>query len=332
MASGTIAARPAGTIRGEIRAAVVAVCVALALLCGARVHAQGEIPPAPTDGAFTHDFAKLLAPAEIDRIAAAQQTAWTRYRTPIVVVTIPSMRAYGHDGSLESLATEWFNAWGIGSSAPGANTGILLIVSEVDRRARIELGRDWGRGWDAAAQEIMVETILPDFRRDRYSTGLASGVEELAKLAALRASGATAPTRGAWLRARDTVAGLGPESPLLQISPWAPMAVGAAGLVVLACALPLPKRARGKVAFAGAAVAAIGIFFWVALVLLAVLLFAFLNGGSGGRGGRGGGGFWGGGWFGGGGAGGGTGGGGFGGGGGGFGGGSSGGGGASGGW
>ena len=35
--------------------------------------------------------------------------------------------------------------------------------------------------------------------------------------------------------------------------------------------------------------AAIGIFFWVALVLLAVLLVALLNGGSGDRGGRGGG-------------------------------------------
>ncbi len=151
-----------------------------------------EIPPQPAiegHGEFVHDLAKLLgdSPDARRRIAAAQKVAFEKHDVPIVVVTINQMSRYGYRrDSIEPFARAWFNAWEIGTmrTSGGHNRGILLLVSVVDRKARIELGADWGTGFDKSCQEIMNLRIVPNFKKKDYAAGITAGVEALAEMAA----------------------------------------------------------------------------------------------------------------------------------------------------
>ena len=152
-----------------------------------------QIPSRPeTDAgpAMLHDTARLLTAADREQVRFIQQIA----KMPIVVVTIHSMSDYGHSGSTESLAREWFDAWRIGAprkpsassaAAPvAANTeswGVLLLVSLRDRRARIELGTAW-RSRDAFCQQVMAQDLIPAFKREDYSSGIVAGVTALSTL------------------------------------------------------------------------------------------------------------------------------------------------------
>ena len=157
-----------------------------------------QIPPRPeTDAgpAMLHDTARLLTAADRDQVRRNQQSAWTQSKLPIVVVTIHSMSDYGHSGSIESLARDWFNAWRIGAprkpsassaAAPVAankeSRGVLLLVSLRDRRARVELGTAWGRSRDAFCQQVMDQDVIPTFKRKDYSSGIVAGVTALSTL------------------------------------------------------------------------------------------------------------------------------------------------------
>lgn len=99
------------------------------------------------------------------------------------MVTIERMSDYGLSGiSIKSFAREWFDHWQIGSKEN--NQGILLLISVGDRRARIELGADWGRGWDSYCQDIMDDVIIPYFKNSSYPAGIVAGVEKLSEMAA----------------------------------------------------------------------------------------------------------------------------------------------------
>ena len=158
---------------------------------------SAELPPVPARdgvGFFIHDYAGLLDKVATERIQQAQKQAFEEHDTPIIVVTIASMSRYGHSGNIESLATEWFNAWRIGTEdrPDGANRGVLVLVSVGDRKARIELGGDWGKDWDAYCQRVMDREMVPFFKQQDYGRGIANGVESLL-LMAERGPQGTAP-------------------------------------------------------------------------------------------------------------------------------------------
>jgi uncharacterized protein len=116
---------------------------------------------------------------QIDKTAAA---LLNEEKIPLYVVTINSLA--GHDAvtlSIEQYATALFDNWGIGWQ--DRNYGILLLISNGDRKARIELGADWGREFDYQAQQVMDELIVPAFKRGDFSGGIADGVRGLNAMA-----------------------------------------------------------------------------------------------------------------------------------------------------
>ena len=137
--------------------------------------------PGPRD--FVLDHAGMLDPADREAIRARCDKLLTDTAIPIAVVTIESMAGHGApNSSIETFATILFNQWGIGHATIGErswNNGILLLVSERDRKARIELGADWGRGYDASCQWIMDKLIVAEFKLGRFSAGIVAGVEAL---------------------------------------------------------------------------------------------------------------------------------------------------------
>jgi uncharacterized protein len=148
----------------------------------------GEItlnPPGPRE--FILDNAELLSPEQKDKLKKLCDKLLTDKATPINIVTIDSMAEYGGAGMrIETFATLLFNQWQLGVAeidGKAWNTGILLLVSRNDRRARIELGAHWRRDQDALAQKIMNEQIVPHFKEGDYAAGIMAGVESLDKMA-----------------------------------------------------------------------------------------------------------------------------------------------------
>jgi len=141
----------------------------------------------PGDRDFIVDEANLIDPADAEQIRASCDQLLTEKGIPIIVVTIKSMMMYGMGGQrIETFATLLFNQWGIGYEELGGkswNRGILLLVSQGDRRARIELGADWAHDFDVTCQQIMDEQIIPNFKQQKYSAGILAGVQGLDKMA-----------------------------------------------------------------------------------------------------------------------------------------------------
>ena len=170
------------------RRAILPVLAAAALLAAALpVRADLITLDPPGDREFVRDLAGLIS--EADR-AAIRQTCDRLLKdkaTPIIVVTIESMAKHGPQGlRIETFAQLLFDQWGVGHAQLAGkpwNTGILLLVSRDDRKARIQLGAGWGRDKDAACQAIMDGRIIPQFKAGDFSGGIRAGVEALDKMA-----------------------------------------------------------------------------------------------------------------------------------------------------
>ncbi len=149
----------------------------------------------PGDREFIRDLANLVDPAAEQQIVATCDKLLTEHATPIIVVTIENMAAHGTHGiRIETFATLLFDQWRIGHAELNKqawNTGILLLVSKGDRKARIELGAGWGHEKDALCARIMGDQIVPAFKKGDYAAGITAGVRALDAMA----RGKPLPTR-----------------------------------------------------------------------------------------------------------------------------------------
>lgn len=141
----------------------------------------------PGDREFVRDLAGMLDEKTSKQIKEICDKLLTDKATPIIVVTIDSMAQYGGaDMRIETFATILFNQWQIGHVQLGDqdwNTGILVLVSKNDRKARIELGAGWGHREDQQSQQIMNEYMVAYFKQGEFSQGILAGVEALDKMA-----------------------------------------------------------------------------------------------------------------------------------------------------
>ncbi len=144
--------------------------------------------PRPGERDFVVDKADLITPEHEQQIKQVCDKLLTDTASPLIVVTIESMATYlGPNRQLpwETFARVLFDEWGIGHLTTGnpPNSGILLLVSRDDRKARIELGTGWSIDRDAATQHIMQNVIVPHFKRGDFSQGILAGVTELDRMA-----------------------------------------------------------------------------------------------------------------------------------------------------
>jgi len=137
----------------------------------------------PGDREFVLDEAGMLGEAERLRISSICDKLLTETATPIIVVTIDKMSDHSGGGlRIETFATLLFDQWAIGHPELNGetwNTGILLLVSEGDRKARIELGAGWGHEKDGLCKQIMDEQIVSRFKQGDFPAGIVAGVEAL---------------------------------------------------------------------------------------------------------------------------------------------------------
>ena len=168
----------------------------MALALGASPLWAVEFPEKPQDTDWYVDMAEMIdanAATEINKIAV---DLWVNEDIPVYVVTIPSLAAMDAATlSVDGYATELFNHWGIGSEE--RNYGMLLLVSRGDRRARIELGAEWGRDHDRSMQQVMDKLIIPQFKRGDHALGIVDGIRGMDSVA--RGLALPQPTAPWWL-------------------------------------------------------------------------------------------------------------------------------------
>ena len=153
--------------------------LALLLIAGPLVGtgwAQATFPNRPPSGGIIISdeigLIKVEDRPEIERIGAA---LFKDKGYPVCVVTIKSLAAHKASAyTIERYAAEVLKAWNLESNH--RSHGMLLLVAEDDRQARIQLGAAWGAAHDGRAREIMDSLILPAFRRGEMSRGILDGV------------------------------------------------------------------------------------------------------------------------------------------------------------
>lgn len=246
------------------------VLIALTWTCSA------AIPPPPQDREFFHDLANIVDSSNAEAIQNIQQEVFDQSGVPIVVVTVLRRRKYDADSpSIESFARRWFDSWGIGSQAN--NSGMLIIVSRDDRKARIELGAEWGGRFDRFCSRLMDQKMVPQFKKGDYGGGLRAAVTSLG-IIAKAGPRADPPEPDMTERILDNpIMKFNRENnPIASIGgSWAIPLMIVAGLGCLVAAGFLPAY-RKHLLIAGLALIGLALFFWVV-----VLLFAFLRGSSG---------------------------------------------------
>jgi uncharacterized protein len=131
---------------------------------------------------YVTDVANLVSDDVEKNINKMLSDVETKTGTEVAVVTITAMSDYpdAPQGSIETFAGGLFDAWGVGNLPK--NDGVLLLVSQKDRKARIELGIYYGRSRDGDVNRIMQEIIVPEFRSGDYESGISEGTIALVKV------------------------------------------------------------------------------------------------------------------------------------------------------
>ena len=252
----------------------------------ANLFGQMKFPKTPKPGQLVQDYAGIISDEDNKAIREIQFKTFEQFDTPIVVVTISSKAEFKAEGEgIERVAHELFDRWQIGKRIEDGkliNQGILLLVSVGDRKARIELGADWGHRWDNRCDEIMQRSIVKRFKKGDYSGGILEGVKKLAAMAE------SDPKSSPSLSLFENM-----DEPLNQVSPipklWAYLGIGA-GLLVMLLALAVPEW-RVPLIGTGLAIIALVIFLKVILWAIAIFIALLTKGDSSGSGWSGGGGF-----------------------------------------
>ena len=245
-----------------------------------------KFPKTPEPGDLVQDYAGIINGEVNIAIREIQFETYEQFDTPIVIVTISSKAEFKAEGEgIERVAYELFNRWQIGKRIEDGkliNQGILLLVSVGDRKARIELGDDWGRRWDNRCDEIMQRAIVKRFKKGDYSGGILEGVKKLAAMA--KAGPDSTPSLSLFENM---------DEPLNQVSPipklWAYLGIGG-GILIMLLALAVPEWGT-PLLITGLAIIALVIFFKIILWVVIIVLALLGKGGSSGSGWSGGGGF-----------------------------------------
>lgn len=137
--------------------------------------AAGYAPPAMRDAVT--DTSGKLTEAE-DRALEERITAYrTRTGNEIAVFVAGSLEGQ----SIEDVAYETFNTWGIGKK--GLDNGVLLVIAPTERETRIETGKGVGdRLTDIDCAIILRERVGPLLKQGRFVEAIESAIDAIEAL------------------------------------------------------------------------------------------------------------------------------------------------------
>ena len=122
-----------------------------------------------------NDFANIIDVSKERSIAQKIQSFERETGHEIGVLTVDRLPA---GRSIESFAIEVARAWGVGKAE--RDNGVLLVIAQIDRQMRIEVGYGLeGQLTDVSAHRIIRRVLIPAFRKDAFAQGIDNGVEAI---------------------------------------------------------------------------------------------------------------------------------------------------------
>lgn len=153
------------------------ILVALLAVCWTSVFAQNidkiiSTPPSPPK--LVNDYAGVLTEAQ----TAALEEKLVQYdkstSTQIAIVIVNSVE--GND--IAEVGTEILRKWGVGGKQN--NNGVVLLVAFKDRKLNISTGYGLEKSLpDITCQQIIDNTIKPNFKGNDYYGGLDAGADAI---------------------------------------------------------------------------------------------------------------------------------------------------------
>ena len=136
----------------------------LVFICALSVCVFAEIPAPGTN--YANDFAGVLS-TQTELHINETSKKYSGDGTQIAVVTVESL-----DGmDIETYANRLFRSWGIGDK--DKDNGLLILLSEGDRKLRIEVGRGLeGTFNDAKCGRLMDVYAIPHLKENDFDAGI----------------------------------------------------------------------------------------------------------------------------------------------------------------
>ena len=106
-------------------------------------------------------------------------TDW-RDRTSVEIAVVTTSTYAPYD-SITPYSVALGNQWGVGQKE--INNGILIVVSTTQREVRISPGLGMEQLLpDSVCQQIVIEKMLPSFKKGNYPEGIINGVKEIIRM------------------------------------------------------------------------------------------------------------------------------------------------------
>jgi uncharacterized protein len=130
-----------------------------------------DVPPLQ---GYVNDYANMLSPSVKAGIENELKAFEQTDSTQIVILTMPSLEGE----VIEEFGIKVGDVWKIGQKTK--DNGLIFIVSNQDRKMRIEVGRGLeGRITDLMAGRIIDLVIKPRFKRGDFDGGFTAGVHAM---------------------------------------------------------------------------------------------------------------------------------------------------------
>src|SRR5260370_32757009 len=144
-------------------------------------------PPRPPPRGFVNDFAGVVDPTSVAHMTAVITEIRARTRGDIAVVTLADIG----DRPASDVALQIGRQWGVGARGaagdPAKNLGVvvLLVPRKNHRPGTGDFFISTGRGAEGFLPDARVgrirDAMQPYLAREEYGTGLAGGVDQLAR-------------------------------------------------------------------------------------------------------------------------------------------------------
>jgi uncharacterized protein len=130
-----------------------------------------DVPPLK---GYVNDYANMISASARTKIETELKAFEQSDSTQVVILTIHSLEGE----VLEEYSIKVGETWKIGQK--GRDNGIILLVSNKDRKIRIEVGRGLeGKLTDMTAGRIIDLVIKPKFKRGDFDGGFIAGIHSL---------------------------------------------------------------------------------------------------------------------------------------------------------
>jgi len=145
-------------------------------LLGSSLFAQTFPEPRNT---AVNDYADMLPDESETRITETLDALTEDTGVEATIVTLSSVQFYAQNMGVNEYATALFNDWGVGD--PDKGDGVLLLVFRDDRLLRIELGDGYDTTAADRAQNVISQTIIPQFMESEFAAGSEAGATRIAE-------------------------------------------------------------------------------------------------------------------------------------------------------